>query len=483
MKKASATLVLALLGTAAAGACGSPTKGTCDETATCPPEPDAGGVVVPADCDLAKSLKDSPGCVVDSVGIFVSASGNDGATGAKAAPVKSIGKGVELAASRGLPRVYVCEGTYDSAVEIKGAVSIHGGLSCAWAHTGAKPKLAPPKGVALKVTKASGAVLVEDLDVLGSADQGTPGDSAVAAFVSESANVTFRNTTLTAANGTPGSKGASRSNYTGTNATVGGTSAGAVAGAGASCTCVDGTTSKGGNGATGAGVGIQDGSSVPSVGATNAGSSSTVTCSDGTVGANGAAGGAGASVSLAGSLAADGWTLPSKPASAPNGSPAQGGGGGGAKTTPNIGGGGGACGGCGGAGGDAGNNGGSSFALLAFNSTVTVEGGALATGNAGKGGDGGDGQAGQGGGALGSGACNGGAGGSGAGGSGGSGGAGGHSVPVAYLGTEPRVTGATVTPGSKGTGGSGGGAGGSAGNSGTTGTPGPDGKTQNTLAL
>lgn len=450
---------------------------------------DAGGdafpdVVVPPGCDLTKAPKDSAACVDDGVGVFVAPSGDDGATGKKAAPVKTIGKGVELAASRGLPRVYVCEGTYDAAVEIKAAASVYGGFSCAWTYTGAKPKLAPPKGIALRVTKASGAVLVEDFEIVGSADQNAPGDSAITAFVSESSNVTFRNVSLAAGNATAGSKGASRSNYTGSNATKGANGSGATAGIATICTCTDATTSTGGSGASGAGGGIQNGSANPAVGGANAGSTSATTCGDGQPGVNGAGGTAGTSSSAAGTVSAAGWTNAATGPNAPNGNPAQGGGGGGAKTDVTSAGGGGGCGGCGGAGGAAGTNGGSSFALLSFNSTVSIEAGALVSGGAGRGGDGGDGQAGQGGGGTGTGpACNGGAGGNGAGGSGGGGGAGGHSVPIAFVGTEPRVSGATITPGAKGSGGSGGGAGAGLGNAGTAGTAGPEGKSQNTLSL
>jgi len=55
------------------------------------------------------------------VAIFVAPTGDDGATGKRSAPLKSITKGVDLAASRGLPHVYVCEGTYEADAEIKAA--------------------------------------------------------------------------------------------------------------------------------------------------------------------------------------------------------------------------------------------------------------------------------------------------------------------------------------------------------------------------
>ncbi len=480
------TALVSVLAVAMAWGCdGLKAQTDCEELKTCPVEAGDGGggdVVVPPDCDLTKALKDSASCVDDAVGVFVAPSGDDGATGKKSAPVKSIGKGIELAASRGLPRVYVCEGTYEGAAEVRAPVGLYGGLSCAWAYTGAKPKLAPPNGIALRVTKVSGAVLVQDFDVLGSADANAPGDSAIAAFVSESTNVTFRNVTLTAGPGTGGAKGAGRSNYSGT-AGAGGLTNTAAAGAGPSCACTDGTTTKGGAGANGMGLGVENGSAMPAVGTGNSGSTAAGSCTSATTGANGVAMGPGGPSASAGTLTATGWDTTVAVQNGANGNPGQGGGGGGARSDLNLGGGGGGCGGCGGAGARSGANGGSSVALLSFNSTVTVEGGKLTSGPGGAAGAGGDGQAGEPGGALGAGVCNGGAGGNGAGGSGGGGGAGGHSAPVAFVGIEPHASGATLTPGTKGAIGGGGAPGAGPGNAGTAGTPGLEGKAQNSLAL
>jgi hypothetical protein len=440
-------------------------------------------VVAPPNCDLAKSPKDSPACIDDSVAVFVAPSGDDGASGSKAAPLKSIAKGVELATSRGVSRIYVCEGNYGTAVEVKAAVSIFGGLSCAWSYTGAKPKLAPQKGVALRVTKVNGAVVLQDFEVVGSADASAPGDSAIAAFVSESTDVTFRNMTLTATAGVDGAKGASRSNYSSGTAQPGGLTNSATAGTGPNCPCPNGTFSKGGSGATGSGTSLEDGSASPPVGTGNSGSTAASSCTPGSAGANGLAKDAGGPSPAPGKLIASGWDTTGLGGNGADGDPAQGGGGGGARTNLNLGGGGGGCGGCGGAGGAPGTNGGSSIALLCFKSTVTVEATALATGSAGAGGAGGDGQAGQLGGALGEGVCNGGPGGHGAGGSGGGGGAGGHSVPVAYVGMEPRISNAKLTPGTRGLGGPGGAPGASSGNAGAAGMQGPDGKAQDSLSL
>jgi len=463
---------------------------TCVDANNCTAYQDAGDgssdalpdVVVPPGCDLAKSPKESPACVSDDVGVFVSPQGKDGATGKKTDPLRSIAEAV----GKGKPRVYVCEGTYDANVAITSPVAIYGGLTCLWdASDASRPKLAPPKGIALRVTKITGAVDVEDVDIVGSADANTPGDSAIAVFVSDSTNVTIRNVTLAAGPGTAGAKGASRSNYAGATATSGGTSSGATSGKGPTCTCSDATTSKGGNGAEGNGANVAFGSSVPAVGGDNSGGSKATSCDNGTDGANGVANASGAGATSAGSLSVDGWSTMTAVKNAPNGNPAQGGGGGGAPTQggTNAGGGGG-CGGCGGAGGSSAQSGGSSFGLLAFNATVAVTGGSLTAATGGAGGMGGSGQDGQAGGGGGTGGvCKGGTGGNGAGGSGGGGGAGGHSVPVAFVGTEPKVTNATVTPGAKGGSGPGGNAGGGLGIAGAAGAPGLEGKAQNTIAL
>jgi hypothetical protein len=456
-------------------------EGTCNPGAT-PPGVDGGSeggadVIAPPNCDLTKGLKDSPACVDDSVGVFVSPNGDDGATGKKATPAKSITKGVELAASRGLPRVYVCEGTYDANVEIKSSLSLYGGLSCSWAYTGAKPKLAPAKGIALRVTKVSSAVVVEDFEVVGSADAGTPGDSAIAAFVSESTNVAFRRTNLAAGAGTEGAKGPSAANWS-VAATMGTTAV--SGGAAVLCNCTDATSSSGGKGGA-IGVGGDPGTATPSVGPLNGGGGGNM-CTAGGSGDNGPAGGASAPATISGSAVASGWSNASDAKKGTNGKPAQGGGGGGGKTGV-AGGGGGGCGGCGGAGGGPGGSGGSSFALLTFQSTVAVDSGVLKTSGGGGGGPGGPGQDGQAGAGGGVGACDGGPGGNGAGGSGGGGGAGGHSVPIAFVGPEPKVTEATVMPGAKGAAGPGGTAGAGPGNPGAPGTPGPEGKSQNTLSL
>jgi len=446
-----------------------------------------GGPILPPTCDITKDVKDSPDCVDDGVGIFVSPTGKPGAAGSKADPLRDISEAVSKAATRNLPRVYVCEGTYDKAVAISQGVSIFGGLSCAWAvKPEARPKLAPSTGIALKIASVAVPVVVADLEIVGSSDETKPGDSAIAVFVSQSKDVTFRRTTITAGPGRTGAKGATASNYTGATATKGNNANAGNGGAELTCACLDGkTSSKGGRGGTVGGAAIfpSSGGATPAVGASNSGTSGSDTCTPGKVGADGVASTGGNASPRAGTLASSGWDAAQLGTAGDSGNPGQGGGGGGGINDSSQGGSGGGCGGCGGAGGAPGANGGSSFALLSFESTVVISASTLTTAAAGAGGAGGPGQDGQAGGGTGLGACQGGTGGIGAGGSGGGGGAGGHSVTVAFVGTEPRLENTTATPGAKGARGLGGAGGQGGGNAGAEGSPGPEGQSAERLAL
>ena len=487
--KVTGVLVALVGGGAVLSACPAVLDDRCSENACVPF--DAGGdanaapdVVIPPGCNLTKSPKESPECVSDGVGVFVSPTGKDGAAGTKAEPLKSIAEAV----TRGLPRVYVCEGTYEVPVAITAPIAIFGGLSCEWASSDARPKLAPPKGVALKVANVPGPVLVEDVDITASADALAAGDSAIGVFVSESVNVALRRVSITAGPGIEGARGAGpKSNYNGDKATVGNKAQAGLGGDEVACACLDGkTSSTGGRGGkvSGGESSPTSGSATPAVGGVNAGNNGNGNCVAGTNGAQGLATSAGAGSPNSGTLTVSGWDSSKIGAPGAAGNPGQGGGGGGGRVDAIVGGGGGGCGGCGGAGAQPGTNGGSSFALLVFESTVSVEGGALIAGSGGRGGEGGAGQDGQGGGDPGTSlSCNGGSGGAGAGGSGGGGGAGGHSVPIGYVGNEPTVNGATLKPDAKGSGGSGGEGGKGPGIAGTKGSAGPEGKSQNTLSL
>ena len=445
-----------------------------------------GGVVIPATCDLTKSPKDSPSCVDDGVGIFVSPSGKGGATGKKADPLRSIAEAVAKAAADGKPRVYVCEGSYDAPFTIAQPVNIYGGFSCTWIANGAKPKLAPPKGIALTIRGVKG-VVIEDVAVEGASDAAKSGDSAIAAFIADS-DVTLRRVAVTAKDAQAAQPvGSTGNNWSGT-AIAGNDPAGTTGGVEATCgKCADATFSKSGKGAdaTGPNQGVAaPGGAQPAVGTDNSGLSGGGSCTSGTVGAGGAApktGGKGATTP--GTLTSQGWITTGGSTDGLAGKPGQGGGGGGARLA-SVGGGSGGCGGCGGGGGGPSQNGGSSFALLAPNSTVTIEASSLTAGAGGPGGAGGAGQDGQSGAAATAVTCNGGPGAAGGGGAGAGGGAGGHSAAVGFVGVEPRLDAtSTVFSATKAAGGGGGAPGLGTGEGGTKGTSGAEGKTSASVAL
>ena len=455
-------------------------NGTCDPSASSGSSGDGGedsDVKVPEGCELSKPVKESPKCIDGDIGVFVSASGEDAATGKKDAPVRTIAKGIELAARDGRPRVYVCDGQYPAGIELKVRVSIVGGLDCSWNPADKRPIISPAKGTAVRISKVSG-ISLQDLEVIGAADPNIPGDSAISIFVSEATDVKFRGLVVRAGDATNAVTAGTKSNWTGL-ATVGATAA--MGGGGPSCSCLDGTSSsKGGNGGA-IGLGGTTGSATPSVGMPNGGGGGD-SCLQGGDGEHGGAGTGGEGALKSGTLSNVAWTnlVDAKPGLA--GGPGQGGGGGGGRNGV-TGGGGGGCGGCGGGGGEPGLNGGSSFAVVSFASTLEIRDSDIATGKGGNGGAGGPGQDGQAGAGGGVGACDGGPGGNGAGGSGGGGGAGGHSVPVAFTAPQPTIIGGKATPGGPGAPGQGGPAGGGPTTAGKIGKPGAGSKSQATLAL
>jgi hypothetical protein len=426
-------------------------------------------------CDGAKAPNDDP-CVIDErYGVFVSPLGADTSTGTRAAPVLTIGRGMDLAKIAG-KRVYVCAGSFLEQLVVgasRDGVNVYGGLDCGtWTYnTANRVTLAPAHtGYALMLDTLVRGATFEDVEFDAQrANLANAGESSVAVFVSGSANVAFHRVVMAAGNATDGAAGAGAgsdggpgsgpSNWYGTPpgfAELNGNDA-TDAGAGGQklCMCPDGTSSTGGQGGGPAGVGQIPRPGLPSYGS-DAG--------EGTPGMNGAQCARGVGLSGAdapGSLAASASTswgsvssgrwVPAVGANGPNGKVGQGGGGGGDGPAGVGGGGSGACGGCGGAGGRGGLGGGSSIALLSYQSVIALVGCTLTASNAGAGGPGGGGEGGQagslvGGNQLGSG-CQGGGGGSGAGGNGGQGGPGGLSLGIGYVGTPPVFDAGPVAPG------------------------------------
>lgn len=440
----------------------------------------------PASCDLTKSLADSPECLADALGIFVSPTGKDGASGTKAEPIRTVVEALEAATRTAKPRVYVCGGVFDARITITQAVAIYGGLTCAWAiDKSVKPTLRPPSGVAVEIKRVAGPVLLEDLAIGGLSNPTIESDSAIAMFVGDSKNVVLRRVTLTAGAAQSASKPiVSGSNYMPGGAKKGRDADGANGGPETTCPCFDGkTSSKGGAGATAnSAMTATSGIATPPVGSDNGGLSGTASCSAGADGANGVATKAGVGATASWLVNEEGW-LTTAGSAGGTGNPGQGGGGGGSMNTAAVGGAAGGCGGCGGFGGAGGASGGSSIALVSFQSIVSIEDSSLQSGPAGDGAAGGDAEDGETGGLSGVSTCPGSKGGNGAGGAGGGGGAGGHSLAIGYRGVEPRVVGTTMTVGTRGVGGSGGAGGHGLGNAGPDGSAGVDGLAKSSLAL
>lgn len=416
------------------------------------PDPDAGNV--PSDCDLAASLADSPSCLDEAVGVFVAPSGSDGALGTKDAPLASISKAVELARASGKARVYVCEGTFSESVTIAGAVSVYGGLSCAWDPTGARPRIEAGAGDAVAVDITASQVRLVDLELVGPV---TGAPNSIALRVANATDVVLERVRAEGRSGAPGANG-TRTDFSGfpTQMELNGhdASAGGPGEANAR-TCPGGATTTGGKGGA---SGFDGESGLPSLGG---GAGGTIAqCQSNQGGGPGApapAAAAAAGAKKVGTLSSSVW-LPEPGANGLPGGPGQGGGGGGGVAGGN--GGGGGAGGCGGAGGGGGQGGGASIALLSIDSAVTLRASEMVSGAAGGGGAGSAGQAGQTqfgfGGTKVGGGCNGGNGGLGAAGGSGGGGAGGISVAIVHSGAAPSVDTATMlTPGAAGDAGSG----------------------------
>ena len=421
----------------------------CEDTKTCAtagPTDDGGldGGPGPV-CDASKD----PSCVTNDSGFFVDTGGSDGAAGTKEAPLKTIGAAVAKAGGA-KSNVFICAGTYPEHVKLTSAVNLVGGFACgSWAYmAGIKPKVAPADvGYALAI-QGSTATTVQDLSLESQAGSAaTP--SSVAAFVANSASITFRRVSLLSGAGIDAPAPAAAS--TTLPAASGGTGG---SGGGAETSNPVCATSKGGAGGAGGASSKPgaDGKVLPATvypdGNNGAHGDETKQCNLGGAGSNGSFGSGGAQgvgATATGSIDAMGWKGAD---GAPGGAGTDGqGGGGGAQRSAGAVGGGGAPGGCGGHGGVPGAAGGSSIGVVLFQSTASFDETEITTSKAGRGGDGGVGQVGQS--SSGTtadpsdalGACSGGAGGVAGSGGGGGGGSGGNSVGIAYVGTAPTVAG------------------------------------------
>jgi hypothetical protein len=420
--------------------------------------------------------------------VFVDASAPDGGDGTIANPLNSIVAALSRAKAVGAADIYICTGNYDESVVItnnEAGIDLHGGFDCNFAYDASQPVVSPSSGeYALRIDGLTSAILIEDL-AFTAVDAIKAGESSIAAFITESTNVTFDHCQFNAGNGARGDDGVTEPFVEGAiegvnwpvKATLHGNDGTAAAGGATRgpVLCPAGDSSYGGKGGeplppTDEGAdgtaGGPDGRGGP--GDPNLGPSCSSYSWAGLAGPDGADG---IAVPGPGTLSVDGFA----PSDGDDGELGEvgGGGGGGHGTDANGGNGGGSggAGGCGGNFGPGGQGGGASIALLTYASTIALLDSELTSGNAGGGGNGAIGQLGQelngypGSASLGGAgpdiACGGGPGGAGGKGGDGGGGAAGISVGILWSGpTAPTLDQPTtdaISFGTKGSRGSGGG--------------------------
>ncbi|AGP41919.1 hypothetical protein [Sorangium cellulosum] len=448
-----------------------------DKEPPCPDEPQ-GGLVATDEC-----------------GVFVSSSlGHDRNPGTSKAPVKTIGRAIELLAQEPQrpPRVHACSENFPEAVRVRGTLEIWGGFDChlEWIHDGGgRNTVIEPEPDETPLTfEADATATVFDLEARA-ASATAPGGSSIAAIMLEGARVTLHRGALVAGDGARGRDGApgdpknapgraGRHGRFGEDACTGDFVLGGDQ-AHTACEQADSIGGRGGDGTVDHGAPGGDGELMPipnltGFGLGGRGATSTDDCLAGQTGANGPDGAHGLGARGLGAFSSRGHYLGVNGGDGGDGGPGQGGGGGGgtragamfcgtARNAGGAGGGSGGSGGCGGRGGHGGGHGGASVGLVILNARVELHGTGV---TAARGGDGGHGGVFQIGGAPGLGApggqgfggspfgCSGGDGGKGGNGGHGGGGQGGPSIAVAVVGPSlPVVMEAELTAGTGGKGG------------------------------
>lgn len=471
----------------------------CEFMLTCEKYRGRGTTTVSSVC--VPSEADDAVAVDDTCGVFVAASGNDGNTGTKAEPVKTLAEALRRAGDKDSD-VYACAEPFAESVEVPAGIALFGGLDCAngwtWIGKQTKTTVAPEaEAIPLTLARGEGTTRIEDIEARAP-DALAMGGSSIA-VLADGATAELARCVLVAGNAADGADGDDAPSEAperapgGSNGVdacsdlddVAGPDATLNGGAQTVNACGDefsiggrggdGNESNGGGGDVG--TPVSPGNGTGGLGESADGWNCNVGGTNGGAGAgdNGTPGPAGAGASGLGTLSPTGYTgVPGRDGTP--GTPGQGGGGGGgAKGGPvctggvpgaGASGGSGGAGGCGGMPGKGGRPGGASIALASVDASVTLIDCTLSAGRGGNGGKGGDLQPGGLGGNGGTGgvgvglskaACDGGKGGQGGPGGPGGGGLGGPSLAIAFRGTPVVQQGqTTLTPGAPGTGGPGG---------------------------
>jgi hypothetical protein len=441
---------------------------------------------------LDASPADVPCTINEAFGVFVAPTGNDGTgLGTKAAPYRTIGRGLTAAKAKNV-RLYVCDnGTGYAEPMTLGpsldGITAYGGFQCSdWSYAPlTRAVVKPAIGPALAVKGLSIGAVLENFE-FDAPDATATAASSIGATVESSANVILRRVKIVAGKGGAGAAG-----IDGTTGEAAPTVTASQKGVAASCGVgapgsqlggswpnASGCNSKGGNGGPGnkGAIGYAGLAGEPRTGVTppdvdNGGTGGSIGA-DGTPGSDGDPGKSGSPRVGAGTFTSTGYAAAGPGGDGTDGLVGQGGGGGGASdgtsTCVGASGGAGGMGGCGGSKGTGGGAGGASVAILSWMSGLSLDACELLSKDGGAGGKGGNGgvggvaQEGAEGGdgddanAIGLGG-RGGPGGAGGPGGSGAGGNGGPSHVLVYKGTAPaKLAGTTLTTGMGGAAGPGG---------------------------
>lgn len=227
-------------------------------------------------------------------------------------------------------------------------------------------------------------MFVDDVEI--DAKDGTaPGESSIAVFVADSAEVVFERVMVIGGKGVNGET--KQKKLPVANAGKGSGASNPVGGDGAKNVCPDGDSSGGKGGTIGQNNALAGEPQALGGGVAGQVATSCVAGGSGGTGGLGAVGTKGGAIAVRGTLTAAGWKATPGNSGSP-GTKAQGGGGGGARAGA---GGGGGAGGCGGEGG----GGGASLAIVVFSSKLTLTACRVNSTAPGNGGDGAGGQPGQ----------------------------------------------------------------------------------------
>lgn len=446
--------------------------------------------VVPPPPGCTDSPAANPEVIRTECAYFVGGSNaKDSNTGGETDPFATLGAAL-AAAKMQKARVYLC-GSVSERVDITAGISVFGGFDCSgqqWQYNAGNRGVISPAAPAADAPfqssvriQGSGKTNLEDIDI--TAENATVDGGSSISVIVDAATVNFARVTLTAGDGKDGLPGITPTDNIGpTSATdptiVGNDGQDACNGASMGNPGGDAKPnpicgeSIGGKGGTGFDLMVAGGGDLglPMVSGTGTGGigQDGGSCGPGLGGANGKSGGAGAGGTAIGVIDNIGYTgaagMPGMKGIIGQG----GGGGGGSRGKVNChgaSGGSGGAGGCPGNGGSGGSAGGSSIGIVSIGAALNFSSVSITAGNGGNGGNGGSGQDGAPGGYGGvggkgakspmstDGACGGGNGGRGGNGGAGGGGRGGHSVGIAYAGTIPPNSGATVQTKTAGNGG------------------------------